>query len=71
MKQVAAEKGVLEICEEHFWLQTKDVLVGSLCVVVDGAVEEKIMLQRVHEIFRERMSIRLLTVQINKEGIIA
>ena len=71
LKQVAAEKGVLEICEEHFWLQTKDVLVGSLCVVVDGAVEEKIMLQRVHEIFRERMSISLLTVQINKEGIIA
>ena len=68
LKQVAAEKGVLEICEEHFWLQTKDVLVGSLCVVVDGAVEEKIMLQRVHEIFRERMTISLLTVQINKEG---
>ena len=66
IKTLAAERGVLEIRDQHFWQQTDDLLVGSLSVLVDGTIEEEKMTIRVQQLF-EPMNLFLLTVQVMKE----
>ena len=63
---VASERGVLEIKQEHFWMHTDDLLIEVCVLLVDGEVNEQMITCKVHDIF-QAMNLHLLTVEVVKE----
>jgi len=66
LREASTLEGVLEYHSEHFWTQSPDVFVGTLCVRVRSDANEQLVLQQVTTLFSPYIS--HLTVQIEKNN---
>jgi len=66
LREAGTLEGVLECHSEHFWTQSPDVFVGTLCVRVRSDANEQLILQQVVSLFSPYIS--HLTVQIEKNN---
>ena len=66
---VVLETGVVDIQKQHYWVQTDGMVVGSISVLVDRSVDEQVITDRIHEIFRP-MCFYVFTVEVQKEQMV-
>jgi Co/Zn/Cd efflux system component len=69
VKAVVLETGVVDIQKQHYWVQTDGMVVGSISVLVDRSVDEQVITDRIHEIFRP-MCFYVFTVEVQKEQMV-
>jgi len=65
IREVSNLNGVVGVRNEHFWCQSPNIHVGSLCVKVRADINEQEVLLAVHNIFSAFVT--HLTVQVEKD----